>query len=161
MLTHNEAVRDACHRLCGGEYDRDRVALPGLYTVAWLNYYLRGEPDHFSQIYGDLAADDVDAGRVALDAQTAPIGVSVSGGSGEVVVEWRAFDSRAVAGYNIYRRSDGDAYPPTPHARVAAVAAFVDTDVVPGERYYYTVRSRDAGGNEHLPSREVSVVAVE
>ena len=43
-----------------------------------------------------------------------------------------------------------------PRAQVSAVSSYVDTDVEPGTVYHYKVRSRDAAGNEHEASREVS-----
>jgi dienelactone hydrolase len=156
MLTGNAAVRDACYRLCRGEYQRSRTVVAARYTVAWLNYYLLGELSSYELLYGESARDDQEAGRVLAQVDTAPLGVTATATGRGIEVAWSATDLRLVAGYNIYRRSEGHEFSSLPHASVDTVSSYTDTTAHPGGRYHYVVRSRDAEGNEHEPSIEAT-----
>ena len=140
------------------EYSAERVWLGERYATAWLNYYLYGQPQYFSYLYGDDAEADIQAGRVTRTAQTAPQDVSAVGQTNAVLVSWRYPGYPVIAGYNIYRRSQSGAYSSVPIAGVGAVSSYQDLDVVSGTQYFYVVRSRDASGNEHQTSVEVSAV---
>ncbi len=156
MVTDNPYPRDACYQLCRGRYAEDRVALGGRYTVAWLNYYLRGDVRFYAYLYGNIAQDDLEAGLLTRDVQTAPKDVTGTWEASGVHISWARYDHPVVAGYNIYRREEGGAYGSQPYARVGPVSSYVDTDVGPKRLYFYILRSRDSAGNEHQPSAEVS-----
>jgi fibronectin type 3 domain-containing protein len=160
MVTGDARVRRECYRLCRGEYSADRVALVGHHTVAWLNYYLRGDLGSYASLYGSTALDDAEAGLVTRAIETAPRAVGARAEQGAILLSWEPYDHPVVDGYNIYRRAEGRQYPGRATAQVLTVSSYVDTDVMPGTTYYYTVRSRDAAGNEHEPSHEVSAVVV-
>ena len=150
--------RTLCYLICGGEYSEERGRLAKRYTTAWLNYYLRDQPQYFSYLYGEDAEADIQAGSVTRDAQTAPQDVTAVGQANAVLVSWSFPAYTAIAGYNIYRSTQSGAYSGVPLAGVGRVSSYQDLDVVGGTRYYYVVRSRDASGNEHQSSAEVSAV---
>ena len=160
MQTSSAVPRDACYRICRGEFSEDRVALAGRYSIAWLNYYLRGDPEFYAYLYGGVAHDDVEAGLLTREIDTAPRAVDAQGEQAAIRVSWERYAHPIVDGYSIYRRTEGGVLGGRSTARLTAVSSYIDTDVVPGRRYYYVVRSRDAAGNEHGPSREVSAVAL-
>jgi PKD repeat protein/predicted dienelactone hydrolase len=147
-----------CSLICG-QFSEDRMELAERYTTAWFNYYLGYDTDYYTYLYGDEADADIGAGRISREVHNAPRDVTAVGGFSGVDLGWTLHDHPMVAGYNIYRSVLSSDYLGPPHVRVGREAAYKDTDVVLGERYYYVVRSRDAARNEHESSREVSAVA--
>ena len=137
---------------------RNAVWLGERYTTAWLNYYLRGQSQYFTYLYGEDAQADIQANRVTRAVQTAPQGVAATGQPGAIIVRWDLPAYSVIAGYNIYRGLQSGAYPSAPIASVGRVSSYLDQDTSGGNRFYYVVRSRDADGNEHQPSSEVSAV---
>ncbi len=157
-------VRTACYTLCallgGGQYSAERVQLARRYTTAWLNYYLRGQTEYFSYLYGADAEADIQSNLVTRNSQTAPQDVVAEGQPGAVLVSWTLPTYPIIAGYNIYRSTQSGEYPGVPIA-AGRVSSYEDLDVVGGTRYYYVVRSRDAAGNEHQPSGEVNAAPMD
>jgi len=149
-----------CYLLCGGQYSAERVQLARRYTTAWLNYYLREQPEYFSYLYGEDAEADIEANLVTRNAQTAPQDVVAEGQPGAVLVSWTLPTYPIIAGYNIYRSTQSGEYLSVPIA-AGRVSSYQDLDVAGGTRYYYVVRSRDAAGNEHQPSGEVNAAPTE
>ena len=147
-----------CGLLCGVQFSQERSELAERYTTAWFNYYLRLDTDFYAQLYGDQADQDIQAGRITRYVRTAPRGVAARGRVRAVGLTWTLYDHPIIAGYNIYRSQRSGNYPSIPYAQVGRVSSYVDTQVVPGRRYFYVLRSRDAAGNEHQPSDEVSAV---
>ena len=90
--------------------------------------------------------------------QTAPRDVVAINEFGTVRLNWTLYDHPIIAGYNIYRSQQSGDYPSTPYAQVGRVSSYRDTDAIPGQLYFYVLRSRDAAGNEHQPSDEISAV---
>jgi pimeloyl-ACP methyl ester carboxylesterase len=158
MDTDDILARSACYFLYGQQYSQERVWLGERYTTAWLNYYLRGQSQYFTYLYGEDAQADIQANRVTRAAQTAPQGVAALGQPGAILVRWDLPAYSVIAGYNIYRGLQSGAYPSAPIASVGRVSSYLDQDTSGGNRFYYVVRSRDADGNEHQPSSEVSAV---
>ena len=158
---------DPGNPLCGwicGPADPARTDLSQKYMTAWFNYYLypraSEHTDHsYSALYGAESEADVDAGRIERQVDTAPRGLSAWGAVGAIPLGWTPYAHPVIAGYNVYRRSPGAGFDPTPYAQVGRTGAYTDTDVVAGQIYSYTVRSRDASGNVHGPADEVSAVA--
>lgn len=144
-----------CYLICGGQYSAERVQLARRYTTAWLNYYLREQPEYFSYLYGEDAEADIQANVVTRDAQTAPQDVVAVGQPNAVLLSWNLPAYPIIAGYNIYRGTQSGEYPGVSVA-AGRVPVYQDLDVAGGTRYYYVVRSRDAAGNEHQSSVEVS-----
>ncbi len=146
-----------CYLICGGEADPEKTRLIQKYTTAWFNYYLHVDTDSFAYLYGVESQLDVAAGRIELQVDTAPKSFAGSGLVGAAALEWELYDHPIVAGYNIYRRLPSEPYLESPYAQVGLSGTYVDTGVVGGQAYFYTVRSHDAAGNRHEPADEVSV----
>jgi len=157
MNTDDEGQTEACGWLCG-EYNAERSAIAERYTTAWFNYYLRLDTDYYTYLYGDEADEDIQAGLITRSVQTAPRDVVATGQLDAVALNWTLYEHPIIAGYNIYRSQQSGNYSSTPYAQVGRESSYEDMDVVPGQRYYYVLRSRDAAGNEHQPSDEVSAV---
>jgi hypothetical protein len=90
---------------------------------------------------------------------TALIGLSGTGEPHEVDLSWNAPSSSAdpVAGYNIYRSSDGGVTYPLLNSQVDTTTTYADTTVTAGLSYDYYVTSVDASGFESTPSNTISV----
>jgi hypothetical protein len=73
-------------------------------------------------------------------------------------LEWLLYGHPAVAGYDVHRRQAGEPYPGVPYAQVGRMGRYADANVVAGQVYSYTVRSRDLAGNVHQAAQEVSAV---
>jgi hypothetical protein len=84
--------------------------------------------------------------------------VAVLAGS-TVRLAWQAVPDADLAGYLVYRSTTGGG---RGHARLTAApqgaTTYVDTDVRPGQTYFYVVTAVDRakGANESVPSQEVS-----
>jgi pimeloyl-ACP methyl ester carboxylesterase len=147
----------ACGIVCG-EFSPERSAIAERYTTAWFNYYLHLDTDYFTYLYGAEAEADIQAGLITRAVDTAPRDVAATGGFQAVEVSWTLYEHPIIAGYNVYRSQESGNYSDTPHAQVGRSSSYTDTDVVPGQQYFYVVRSRDTGGNEHAASDEVSAM---
>jgi pimeloyl-ACP methyl ester carboxylesterase/fibronectin type 3 domain-containing protein len=144
-----------CGILCGA-YSPERSAIAERYTTAWFNYYLRLNTDYYTYLYGAEADADIQAGIISRTVDTAPRDVAAAGGFRAVELSWTLYEHPIITGYNIYRSLESGYYSGTPYSQVGRLSSYTDTDVVPGQEYYYVVRSRDGGGNEHEASDEVS-----
>ena len=160
MNTDDEWQILGCSLLCG-EFSEERLEIAVRYMTAWFNYYLRCETDYYTYLYGDEADEDIQAGLITRTVQTAPRDVVALGRFGAVELNWTLYDHPIIAGYNIYRSQQSGDYPSTPYAQVGRETSYVDTSVVAGQQYFYVLRSRDAAGNEHQPSNQVSAVPTE
>lgn len=83
---------------------------------------------------------------------------AVSSGPGQksfIDLVWAPVTDLDLDGYNVYRHEEG-----TPAVKITAepekAPAYRDTNVVPGKRYFYSVSSVDARGNESARSEEAS-----
>jgi predicted dienelactone hydrolase len=153
---------DPGNRFCGlicGPADPARTDLSQKYMTAWFNYYLYLRVNEHTYLYGPESDADVDAGRIEREVDTAPRDLTASGAVEAIRLEWTPHEHPIVAGYNVYRRSSGADFGETSYGQVGWTGAYTDGDVVVGQTYSYTVRSRDAGGNVHEPADEVSAVA--
>ena len=159
MDSDNSLETLMCSLLCGVQASRDRQTLAERYTTAWFNYYLRAEPEYYPYLYGAQSDGDVQAGRIiSREIQTSPRDVAASGQPGSIGLTWRLYPPAIIGGYNIYRAQQSGAYSTTVYSQVGRLAVFTDTDVTPGQPYYYVLRSRDTASNLHQPSTEVSAV---
>jgi hypothetical protein len=155
LNTDDTGQTNLCGILCGA-YSPERSAIAERYTTAWFNYYLRLDTDYYAYLYGAEADADIQAGIISRTVDTAPRDVAATGGFRAVEISWTLYEHPIITGYNIYRSLESGNYSGTPHAQVGRSSSYTDTDVVPGQEYYYVVRSRDGGGNEHEASDEVS-----
>jgi len=158
MATDEALLVQLCSLFCFRPFSQDRLRLAKRYTTAWFNYYLQHNTDYYTYLYGDQAAGDAQAGRIAPDVRTVPRGVTAIGGTHTIELNWALYDHPMVAGYNIYRGQQSGDYGAAPTAQVGRQSSYVDSDVVAHQRYYYALRSRDAAGNEHQLSAEVTAV---
>lgn len=85
-----------------------------------------------------------------------PTHLTAVNAAGAVDLLWNANTERDLAGYNVYRSSDGG-----PFARLnkqpAPTPIFHDTSVAPGHHYQYAVTAIDLAGNESARSTPASV----
>ncbi len=157
MVTDSDLHILGCTLFCGGSYEEARVTLIQRSSTAWFNYYLRGETEFYPYIYGIEAEADVTEGRIVeRDVRTNVRGASAVAEGQSIRLAWTASGYAVVAGYNVYRGTTSGQYAAQPYAQVGQHASYLDTDVQAGQRYYYILRSRDAAGNEHGASTEVS-----
>jgi dienelactone hydrolase len=61
-----------CDLLCGGDKGPELTQLSQKYLTAWLNYYLREQPDDYDYIYGAGADSDIFAGTIRRTVSTSP-----------------------------------------------------------------------------------------
>ncbi len=89
---------------------------------------------------------------------TVEIGLNGTGTSHEVDLSWNAPISRdSVAGYRIYRSSDGDTFFQLISPTLVTQTSFSDVQVQSGLTYHYVVKSIDTLGVESAPSNLTSV----
>jgi dienelactone hydrolase len=150
----------ACDWVCDGTTDPARTELVHKYMTAWFNYYLHLNTDCYDHLYGTEADTDVAAGLIERQVDTAPRGLMGSSLGEAVRLLWELYEHPIVAGYNIYRRLPGEAYTATPDAQLERTSTYLDVGLLAGQVYSYTIRSRDAAGNLHQSSGEVSAVPV-
>jgi hypothetical protein len=150
-----------CDSFCDGEIDLTGARAQRIqkYLTAWLNYYLHLNPGYYDYLYGSAAEADVTAALTEYTVDTAPDGLTATGGVGGTVLEWELYESPAVAGYDIHRRLPGESYGGSPDAHVGKASAYVDMQVTSGQVYSYTICSTDSAGNPHQLAEEVGVVA--
>jgi dienelactone hydrolase len=149
-----------CSFVCDGDTDPARTQLAQKYITAWFNYYLYHDTHYYNYLYGSEADSDIADGLIERQVDTAPRDVSATGQHKAVLLEWTLYEHPVVAGYNIYRRQTGEVYPDIPQIRVGPTGNHVDEGLVGGETYFYVLCSRDAAGQEHQLSLEVSAVTL-
>ncbi len=76
-----------------------------------------------------------------------------------VTLGWDSFNylGGRVAGYNIYRRREGESYDGQPVSYEDREPRYTDSRLEPGGTYYYKIKARDIEGNEVSESGEVQV----
>jgi hypothetical protein len=112
----------------------------------------------------DPAVTGMTSGRLTIASTsstngTAVIALSGTGEPHEVDLSWDAPSSSAdpVAGYEVYRSSDGGSTYQLVNSTVDTGTAYEDTTVQSGLSYDYIVESVDASGFESAPSNTISV----
>ena len=107
----------------------------------------------------DLAIDDVSVAVESLPVDDVPPTtpaalVATPQGSSRVDLSWDAsFDASGIAGYAVYRSTDGSTYA---QAGMVTTTSFSDTGLAGATRYWYTVEALDAAGNRSLQSNVAS-----
>ena len=107
-----------------------------------------GDGYHLIRVTGAVAADDPwlvtgnDAGRFRFRVETsgtAAMNLQASGGEGYVDLSWTQTDFDLLAGFNLYRATslDGEFIPINTNLIPPETREFRDTDVIPGQPYYY------------------------
>lgn len=122
------------------------IATGSVWAENWLSpgtYYVRILPDGTPQPTGEayqFVAMDTD-----IQMPTVPQNFTVSSANGTVTLNWSASsDNQAVAGYRVFR--NGRTYATTPGLW------FVDTNVVSGQEYVYSVSAFDRADIESYHS---------
>ncbi|NOR45103.1 MAG: T9SS type A sorting domain-containing protein, partial [Candidatus Delongbacteria bacterium] len=94
-----------------------------------------------------------------VDVPLAPLGVQIKGGEGNIILNWFEGADFDLDNYNIYRGDAAGFALGTPIGNVLATETltYVDTTCVYGAEYFYKITAVDVGGQESLPSKEVSV----
>ncbi|WP_078594046.1 S8 family serine peptidase [Evansella clarkii] len=112
--------------------------------------------DH-SVAYNGWYVDDVNLVGADTDPPGAPENLEALSSSIGITLNWEAPGDMDVAGYNVYRSTDGgDNYEllgSTSNTR------FTDSDTEGGQEYFYTVTAYDFSNNESDRSNEASAVA--
>jgi hypothetical protein len=150
-----------CTFTCSGTVDATKQLLVKRYMTAWLNYYLLYKIEDYTYLYGTQSEADVSAGLIVKQESTAPRDFTANPATGSVELAWTLYTHPSVAGYNIYRRQAGQSYAATPYAQVGGVPNYADANVIAGQVYSYTLRSRDAAGHVHQAAEERSVISQE
>lgn len=86
-----------------------------------------------------------------VTAPTAPSGLLAIGGVGSISLNWSDNGETDVASYTVYRSTSSQTYG-APLVTGLALSEFLDTTVVAGVTYYYTVIAVDSNDNESLSS---------
>ncbi len=149
-----------CSWTCQGNDGDQETELSQKYMTAWLNYYLYYETAYYDYLFGSTMLADVRANLIASAADTAPDNVAAMGLLESNQLSWSKYNHVMVAGYTVQRRLVPGTYPGSPAAVLGAVNSYQDTAVTPELTYGYKVASRDAAGNLHQWSEEVTAVPI-
>ena len=91
-------------------------------------------------------------------SQTAPKTSTPPPGAHSAALAWEASTTGTVVGYNVYRSTT----PGGPYSLVTVSPlsglAYTDSNVQPGQTYYYVVTAIDGNGSSSIYSNEVSAV---
>jgi hypothetical protein len=85
-----------------------------------------------------------------------PTGLQAFNAAGAVDLLWNASAAPDLAGYNVYRSTDGGPFERI-NKQLAPTPIFHDATVTPGHRYQYSVTAVDLSGNESGRSQPASV----
>ncbi len=83
-------------------------------------------------------------------------GLTVVASTSNYRIFWDASSASDLAGYKVYRRSEGEKKPVVIGRAKATQTLFVDDDVQEGATVYYSVAAFDTDGNEGPPSDEAT-----
>jgi hypothetical protein len=86
----------------------------------------------------------------------APTGLTAVYAAGAVELVWTANLESDLAGYNVYRREEGEA-PRRLNKELLAIPIFRDATAQPGRKYLYHLTAVDLAANESPASQEVAV----
>lgn len=89
----------------------------------------------------------------------APTGLSATAGDGQVTLSWTANSEPDMAGYNIYRSSDGTSYTKV-NGDPVADTTYVATGLTNGQQYWFKITAVDTAGNESAYSSTVTATPV-
>ncbi|MDO0913169.1 PA14 domain-containing protein [Streptomyces sp. DT2A-34] len=91
-----------------------------------------------------------------------PTGTSLSydAATGKAKLTWAKNKEMDLAGYRVFRRLKGSAYPGKPLATTTSTS-YTDTPPPTGETYYYEVRAYDNAGNESAGTADQPVTTVD
>jgi len=113
----------------------------------------------------EKAGGKTSAGRTYAFLSTEPFppsGLAVSASPDEISLKWSVFDSVDVAKYRVYRdpalidSSDGPSRYTALDSTTVGDTTFTDTNVTPGQTYFYRVTAVDTSGNESGFSEQAS-----
>ena len=87
---------------------------------------------------------------VAGSGPAAPTGLSASGGNAAVYLSWAQSTSPGITGNNVYRSTTGSGGPYNQLANLGPAIAYLDTGVVNGNTYFYTVTAVSGNGESGM-----------
>jgi hypothetical protein len=107
---------------------------------------------------GCTAGPNVASPAFSTQVITGALGGSCSATSGAftVALSWTASTTPGVT-YNVYRAATSGGYTTPLNSAPISGTSFSDCTVMPGQTYYFVIRSVDASGNQSANSTEVSV----
>jgi hypothetical protein len=85
-----------------------------------------------------------------------PTGLTALYTAGAVELVWTANTEKDLAGYNVYRRENGE-QPKKLNKELLRTPLLRDVSVQPGHTYFYQVTALDLSNNESQPCEEISV----
>ena len=85
-----------------------------------------------------------------------PTGLTAVNAAGAVDLLWNAISAPDLAGYNVYRSTEGGPFERV-NKQLAPTPIFHDQTVAPGHRYQYAVTAVDLSGNESAKSQPASI----
>lgn len=150
-----------CSLTCGGSTDATLTQLSQKYMTAWFNYYLQQKTEFYTYLYGEQLKTDINAGVVEHGAATSPRGLTAAALPEAVSLEWQLTHYPIVAGYRLYRRLPGTAFPGSPQISVGLQMSWVDSGLTAAQPYEYAIQSCDSAGNLHQLSGVVTAVPLE
>lgn len=89
-------------------------------------------------------SNQVSAKPVAPELPPAPPGLTATGGTGQITLNWTGVSS--AQSYNVYRGTSSNGQGATPIASGVKATTFLDKGLTNGTRYYYKVASVNANG---------------
>jgi hypothetical protein len=88
-------------------------------------------------------SEEVCATPAKLQAPPPPTGLQAVPGEGAVMLSWEPSTEADIAGYNLYRRSEGESAPKKLNAALLVKTTYTDREVLPGVKYIYYVTAVD------------------
>ena len=136
----------------------DRSVLLGAHYRYTAQRMLQVTVDGKSLTLRSVASAPVAVAAVDTFPPEPPTGLETAAGGGDtpsIDLSWRPDTEADLAGYNVYRRTEGGGdWERLNHAPIA-VPAYTDKAVSAGQSYTYRVTAVDSRGNESAPGAEV------
>jgi hypothetical protein len=153
----NDPASSFCPLFCGASgLHPEATALSRKYLTAWLLYYLQAKDEQYAVLFGASAEQDIAAGVIVSQVDTAPHGLALYPMAGGSRLQWIApppgMIPGIIAGYHIYRRTSTSVWERV--AELGVASAWEDFALQAGQIYLYRICSHDRAGNEHQYSAE-------
>ena len=133
--------------------EASQIGSPDLGAINWFRLY------QFVNTPIETRIDFIRFTELATMPLSSPLNLTATGGIGTIELNWNDNSEPTLAGYNIYRRSFIGSYEKINNDPILS-SAYVDTNVLNGFSYYYSVSAVDSLGNESDLSGEVLAAPV-
>jgi hypothetical protein len=126
-----------------------------VYSVRSVAKYLEETVESADSNFAEVTPRDVfpPAAPQGLLAAWVP---AEAGTPGHVELSWAISPESDLAGYNVYRSSEGNASSTRLNTELLLTPTFRDMTMHPGQKYFYKVTAVDRSGNESAPSETVA-----